>query len=138
MEKLKLPKKERPIGLYIYCNKHKVYYATDSQIKCKCEKLVYKAKIHVPGSAKECKTRILGTLDFDEACIMLKSFRKELSENSFKDIIISKKSDMFTRNQMELFLEWYDNKNESDCHNTYKEELTEFLSSGLYKSSKYK
>lgn len=88
MKKLKLPKKERPVGLYIYCNKHKAYYPTDSKVKCKCESLSYKAKIHIPGSADKCKTKVFETTDFDEACAMLKSYRKELISNSFQNVKI--------------------------------------------------
>ncbi len=81
---IKLPKKDRPIGLYLFCNRHKNYYRDDSKIKCTCKNLVYKAKIHIPHSNNKCKTKILSTDDFDEALNQIRAFKKEMFLNSYQ------------------------------------------------------
>lgn len=90
MNKLKLPKKERPIGFYLHCNKHKRSYANDSVIKCKCEKLVYMAKIHIPQSGDGTIVRNLKAQNLDDALIEFRALKKQLHDNSFQSIKIAK------------------------------------------------
>lgn len=89
MNNLKLPKKERPIGFYLHCNKHKRSYANDSVIKCKC-KLVYMAKIHIPGSDDRAIVRNLKSKNLDDALIEFRALKKQLHDNSFQNIKIAK------------------------------------------------
>ncbi|MES2592179.1 MAG: hypothetical protein V4608_09865 [Bacteroidota bacterium] len=91
MSNLKLPKKERPIGLYLHCNKHKRLYANDSLVKCKCDNLVYKCKIHIPGTDDKCKTKNLEAKNLDDALIEFRAFKKELIGNSFQTVTLVEK-----------------------------------------------
>lgn len=89
MSNLKLPKKDRPVGLYLHCNKHKRWYANDSVVKCKCD-LVYKYKIHIPNKEGKCKTRNLDAKTLEEALIECRAYKRELLNNSFQDVAIKK------------------------------------------------
>ena len=89
MEKLKLPKKERPKGLYLYCNGCRRHYSNDSLVKCQCNKLVYKAKIHVSGTKQRIKSEILYANNFTDAFILFKNFKEKLTSNSFQKINFS-------------------------------------------------
>ncbi|MCW3085084.1 MAG: hypothetical protein JWP12_2450 [Bacteroidetes bacterium] len=88
MTKLKLPKKNRIPGLYLFCNKCKKYYRNDIAVKCKCDSMVYKYKVHIPGAGKKCKTKNLIATNFDDAFIECRAFKSELTTNSFQNIKI--------------------------------------------------
>jgi hypothetical protein len=97
MPKLKLPASRRPPGLYLYCPTHKNYYRDDSLKQC-CDKVVYKAKIYVPGSQTvdnpeskgRYKTKILRTNDFFDALSLYTAFIKYLRETNYIDHIVKK------------------------------------------------
>lgn len=88
MQKIKLPK-NRIKGLYIYCNGCKTAYSNDSKIKCNCKLYFYKAKVHVPGTKRECRTKLLSATNYKDAIIQKIEFEKELVNNNFikKDIL---------------------------------------------------
>jgi integrase len=90
MRKLTLPKKDRIAGLYLFCNKIncKKYYENDAAVKCKCNKLVYKYKVHIPGLKNKYKTKNLIADNIDDALIECRAFKKELINNSFQKIKI--------------------------------------------------
>ncbi len=92
MQNLKLPKKERPKGLFLYCNACHKHYSSDSVIKCKCNLLVYKAMIHIPDTKRKVKTRTFDTKDFVTAFSLFKSFKEELKMNSFQKMKIKKET----------------------------------------------
>lgn len=87
---LRLPEKERPYGLYLFCNGCKSLYSNEKKVKCKCGKLVYKAQVHIPGTLKRVKPMILETDNFHKAVEMFHSFKSELNNNSFQKMPIKK------------------------------------------------
>ncbi|MBX3165145.1 MAG: hypothetical protein KF900_11765 [Bacteroidetes bacterium] len=94
---LRLPEKERPYGLYLFCNGCKNLYSNEKKVKCKCGKLVYKAQIHIPGTGKQVKPMILETDNFHEAVQLFYNFKNELKRNSFQKISIKKEDSTPTR-----------------------------------------
>lgn len=101
-EKLRLPKNDRPSGLYLFCNGCKRLYSDERKVKCKCGKLVYKAQIHIPGSVKRVKPMILAATKFDEAVAELFKFKNDLHSNSFQKVLI-KKADATPTRLIECF-----------------------------------
>ncbi len=92
MENLTLPKKDRPKGLFLYCNKCKTEYSDGRKVKCKCKKLVYKAKIHVPGTKGAMKRKILYASNFRDALIKFHDFKAQLLNNGFQKVELKKTS----------------------------------------------
>jgi integrase len=88
--KLKLPKKGRPSGLFLYCNSCKNCYSSDRDAKCKCGKLVYKARIHIAGTKYGYVSRVFSTSEFSEAVTMFYQLRDTLVQNSFQTVPIVK------------------------------------------------
>ena len=86
--KLQLPKKEKIKGLYLFCNSHKKLYKDDSKVKCKCNNLVYKSKVSIPGQSKKCRTRAFLARSFEEAVAIHLDFKKELEGNSYQKVKI--------------------------------------------------
>lgn len=86
----KLPKKGRPPGLFLYCNGCRKLYANDSVVKCKCNKLVYKARVHVPGTKKAIKITVLKAINFEDAFLEFREFKKNLATNSYQKVEIIK------------------------------------------------
>jgi integrase len=84
--KRKLPKKDRPKGLFLYCNTCKVYYADDRKVKCKCPELVYKALIHVSGTRNTRKSSVLEATNYVDALNEFYTFRENLSKNDFQKV----------------------------------------------------
>ena len=80
-----LPKKNAPIGLYLYCNTHKRWYKNDSVVKCKCE-LTYKAKLHVPRTKRKCKCKSFEAYTLEDAIQMFNQFKIEMKKNSYQNI----------------------------------------------------
>jgi len=97
MRNLTLPKKERPAGLFLYCNTCKHHYSDHKKVKCKCRELVYKAIIHVPGTKNSRKCDVFGTGSFEEAVLQLGAFKKELKNNSYQNIPIKKEENIPAR-----------------------------------------
>ncbi len=99
MKAPKLPKAKRLPGLYLYCPTHKKYFRDDSKRTC-CNKVVYKAKVHVPGSKtvhdsnsrNRTKTKILHTTDFNDAIALFAAFKKWLKESNYINHILEKDS----------------------------------------------
>lgn len=89
-QKLTLPKKQRPKGLFLFCNKCDKQYSDDKKVKCKCGALVYKAKVHVAGTKHGIKPKVLVATDFKEALIEFIDYREKLISNSFQKIEIKK------------------------------------------------
>ena len=90
MEKRKLPKKDRPKGLFLYCNNCDRYYKNDLLIKCKCDNLVYRAKIHVPGTGYRIKAKVLYADNLTDAFVLFQEYKNELKRNSYQKIPINK------------------------------------------------
>lgn len=90
MKNIKLPKKDRPNGLNLYCTTHKRWFADDSKITTKCKKcaLKYKAKIHVPGTKRESKIKTFEAESFEEALLIFHQFKKKLKETNFHQVNI--------------------------------------------------
>lgn len=80
----KLPKKERPVGLFLFCNKCHKQYINDSVIKCRCNQLVYRARVHVSGTKKGERKLILEAKNFEDAFVEFKKFKNTLIKNSFQ------------------------------------------------------
>ena len=79
----KLPKKSRITGLYLYCNKCKAYYSSDSITNCKCNSMVYRAKIHITGTKKSSKVKTLIAENFEDAIKEFLEFKKSLINSNF-------------------------------------------------------
>ena len=90
MKKFRLPKKERPAGLYLFCNSCDKRYLNDSKIKCRCDNLVYKAKIHISGTKDGTRFATFHTESFEEAVQHFFAFKRELKNNSFQKVSIKK------------------------------------------------
>ncbi|MBL7930525.1 MAG: hypothetical protein JNL60_01400, partial [Bacteroidia bacterium] len=87
---LKLPKKLRPKGLFLFCNACDTHYADDKKVNCKCGRLVYKAVIHVPGTKRDVRPKVLAAQDFKSAITEFLDFKEELKTNNFQKIAIKK------------------------------------------------
>jgi len=87
---LTLPDKSRPDGLYLFCNGCKSYYTSHKEAKCKCRKLVYKARIHISGTKHGTVPKVLQARDFTNALTEFLTLRKNLENNSFQKIPIRK------------------------------------------------
>jgi len=87
---LTLPSDKRPDGLYLFCNGCKSYYTSHKDAKCKCRRLVYKARIHVSGTKHGVIPKVLHASDFTDAVIKFHAFKKNLEANSFQQVPIKK------------------------------------------------
>ncbi len=87
---LRLPKKQRPNGLFLFCNKCDKQYSHEGKVKCNCEALVYKAKVHVQGTKYGVKPKVLQAKDFKSALIEFIDYKEKLKENNFQRIEIKK------------------------------------------------
>lgn len=83
---LSLPIESRLPGLYIYCNGCKKYYNNDTVIKCSCGKLTYKAKIHVPGTDKACRTKNIESGDIKKALAIFIKFRNSVINTAYENM----------------------------------------------------
>lgn len=83
---LKLPKKDRPNGLFLYCNGCKSYYSSDKTVKCKCGNLVYKARIHVSGTKNATIPKVLDAATFMDALQKFYELKSELVNNSYQKV----------------------------------------------------
>ena len=88
--KLSLPKKQRPKGMFLYCNGCKHYYSNDKDGICRCGNLVYKARIHIPGTNHGIKIKVLGAKNFREALNQFYEFKEQLEANSYQSIHIKR------------------------------------------------
>lgn len=88
--KLSLPTTTKVKGLFLFCNGCDKQYANDKLVKCKCDRnrLVYKVKIHVPGTTSKIKAKKLDTRSLAEAITQAMAFEEELKHNSFQKIEI--------------------------------------------------
>jgi integrase len=81
MEKLKLPKKPFK-GMKVYCNKCKI-----DNPSCKhFESQQYRVRIHVSGTRKSVRTRILSSRDYEEAVKEAIDFKKDLVQNNYESL----------------------------------------------------
>lgn len=97
MQNLKLPYKDRPSGLFLYCNGCKKYYSSDKDAKCKCGKLVYKARIHIAGTKHGAIPKVIQAQDFIEASRLFQEFKQELIGNSYQKVATKKSENTPTR-----------------------------------------
>ncbi|MES2566982.1 MAG: hypothetical protein V4565_08960 [Bacteroidota bacterium] len=81
----KLPKKSRISGLYLYCNKCKLWYSNESKIKCKCELKVYRAKIHIPGTKNSYVIKNMEAISFEDVVTEFIEFKKYLVSTNFNN-----------------------------------------------------
>lgn len=86
--KLRLSEKERPKGLFLFCNGCDTHYTDDRRVKCRCNRLVYKAIIHVPGTKRTTRPKVLEASDFQSALIEFYDFKNSLKAHNFQKIII--------------------------------------------------
>lgn len=81
MNRLSLPKKPF-VGLKIFCKT-----CNRDNAKCKhYDSQIYRVRIHVPGSTKLVKTRVIVATEYDDAVIEAIAFKKELNANDFTTI----------------------------------------------------
>jgi integrase len=98
MIKIKLPKKRRPNGLFLFCNKCKRHFTDDNQLKhgkMECENgsfLNYKAKIHVPGTLHNVKVKTLKATNFNDAIVEFNDFKISLERYGYNQIKLVKKN----------------------------------------------
>jgi integrase len=90
--KLKLQKKVRPKGLFLYCNGCNTNYSDDRKVKCKCGQLTYKAIVHIAGTKRGVRTKVLKASDLNEAIVEFLEFKRQLSNNSFQRVEIKKQA----------------------------------------------
>lgn len=90
MLQLKLPEKSRPAGLFLFCNGCKKLYTNDKAIKCKCNRLVYKARVHISGTKHGVVHAILPTNNFVIALQLFHEFKANLENNSYQKIQITR------------------------------------------------
>jgi hypothetical protein len=89
--KFSLPKKLRPKGLFLFCNGCDTHYADDKKIKCKCNRLVYKAIIHVSGTKSKTIPKVLQAIDFKSALSEFINFKEQVEANGFQKVEIKAK-----------------------------------------------
>ncbi len=94
---LKLPKKDRPKGLFLFCNKCDKQYSDDRKVKCNCNCLVYKAKVHVAGTKYGLKPKVLIAKDFKSALIEFFDYKENLKNNNFQRVELKKDVSVPTR-----------------------------------------
>lgn len=87
---LKLPKKQRPKGLFLFCNKCDKQYAHDGKVNCKCRSLVYKAKVHVSGTKGKVRLKVLAATDLKSALVEFIDYKEQLIQNSFQKVAMKK------------------------------------------------
>lgn len=97
MSILQLPKKNRPKGLYLFCNTCKRYYSNDREKICQCNNLVYKARIHIPGTTHGTKLKVIKAKHFSEALHIFNAYKESLEQNSYQNIPIKKNVNVPTR-----------------------------------------
>jgi integrase len=94
---LKLPNKNRLPGMFLYCNVCKKHYSNDSSLnkkgKCKGKciannTVVYKAKLHIPGTKFGVRCKTLMANNFEDAQTEFIEFKSKISANDFQKIII--------------------------------------------------
>jgi hypothetical protein len=90
MTNLKLPKKLRPKGLFLFCNRCDKEYSDDRKVKCTCGCMVYKAKIHVAGTKHGLRKKTLEATNFKDALKEFLDFKEGLEANSYQRIEIKK------------------------------------------------
>ncbi|MBD0725367.1 hypothetical protein B6A10_09270 [Flavobacterium sp. L1I52] len=83
MNKLVLPKNKYK-GIKIYCKECKV-----DNPKCKhFERFSYKVRVHVPGTQRSVKSKILKSKVYSEAVIEAINFEKHLKETNYQTIVV--------------------------------------------------
>src|SRR6218665_25777 len=87
--KLKLSEKDRPRGLFLFCNGCDTKYSNDRKVKGRCNKLVYKAIIHVSGTKNNSRVKVLNATDFKSALVEFYDFKNGLKENNYQKIKIN-------------------------------------------------
>ena len=87
---LTLPEKQRPNGLFLYCNGCKAYYSSDKLVKCKCRRLVYKARIHISGTSYGEVPKVIQASNFTDALVAFNNFKESLVSNSYQKVSINK------------------------------------------------
>jgi integrase len=85
-----LPKKVAPKGLYLYCKKHDRWYKNDNVVKCNCA-LKYKAKLHISGTKRSCRTHTYSAQDVEVAIQLFQQFKLEMKNNDFQKVEIKQK-----------------------------------------------
>ena len=85
---LKLPSKGRPKGLFLFCNGCDTHYTDDRKIRCKCNRLVYKAIVHVSGTKSKTRPKVLQATDFKSALSEFIDFKDQVTANGFQKIEI--------------------------------------------------
>lgn len=85
---LKLPKTNRPKGLFLYCNTCKRHYAHDRKVKCPCGDLTYKAVIHVKGTQNNRKCQVLESKNFKDVLQEFLNFKDQLETNEYQKVKI--------------------------------------------------
>lgn len=90
MKDLKIPVKYRRPGLYVYCNKCKRYSTAEDGLLKKSpncdhppEKQVFKLKVHVAGTRRVCRTKVLNTRDIKEVDKLRTAFIELLEQNNY-------------------------------------------------------
>lgn len=117
MQRLKLPKKLRIAGLYLYCNECKKRYSNDSKVNCS-HRLVYQAKIHVPNTKDSTRVKVLAASNIDEAITEIqkfKTFLKETNFNSEPDIELQETPILLT-DCMAYYIAYLRNENVYEMH----------------------
>lgn len=100
MNTLKLSIKDKTPGLYLYCNQCKAYYSDDTfnekTNKCKCwskNTLVYKAKIHIPGTKNKSRSKILQATNSQDALSQFWEFKSELIKSCYqKHLLVNERT----------------------------------------------
>jgi len=87
---LKLPKKQRPKGLFLFCNKCDKQYSHDGKVNCKCGSLVYKAKVHVSGTKDKVRPKVLVATDLKSALVEFIDYKEQLKQNNFQKVEMKK------------------------------------------------
>ena len=97
MKNITLSKKNRPKGLFLFCNSCNKQYSDDKKIKCKCGNLIYKAKIHVAGTKHGVKPKVLAASNFKEALIEFQEYKEVLQNNNYQKVEIKHEVNTPTR-----------------------------------------
>ncbi len=115
MNSLKLPK-NRPNGMFIYCQKCKCYFANDSSTKFKkhsCNssaKLKYVAKIHIPGTINKIRFKTLTSVDLNDAVIEFYEYKNSLNSNGYDKPIGGMNTPTLLGDIMAEYLSFLDNE----------------------------
>ncbi|WP_432220942.1 tyrosine-type recombinase/integrase [Flavobacterium sp. TMP13] len=140
MIKLSLPKKSHK-GLKIFCK-----VCLRDNPKCKhLDSQIYRVRVHVPGSAKRVKTKVLLSREYNDAVIEAVNFEKDLIARSYSSPVINSEegNDYSIVDAVIKFNQYLDGANQyahlkKNISQAYRDELIRYCTVFLKSLKEYK